>query len=72
MKGIHDYMLFVLSACKNIAYPRELKVYYCNMYLILIQNYHSHHSVQTSFGAHPASYPMNTRGSFSGGKAAGA
>jgi hypothetical protein len=28
--------------------------------------------VQTGSGAHPASYPMGIRGSFSGGKAAGA
>jgi hypothetical protein len=31
-----------------------------------------HHRVQNGFGAHPASYPMGTRGSFPGGKAAGA
>jgi hypothetical protein len=30
-----------------------------------------HHSVQNGFGAHPASYPMGTRGSYPGGKAAG-
>jgi hypothetical protein len=30
-----------------------------------------HHSVQIGSGAHPASYPMGTRGSFPGGKAAG-
>jgi hypothetical protein len=30
------------------------------------------HSVQTGFGAHPASYTIGTGGSFSGGKAAGA
>jgi hypothetical protein len=29
------------------------------------------HIAQTSSGAHPASYPMGTWGSFSGGKAAG-
>jgi hypothetical protein len=28
-----------------------------------------HHSVQNGSGAHPASYPMGTRGSFPGGKA---
>jgi hypothetical protein len=28
--------------------------------------------VQTGSGAHPASFPMDTGGSFSGGKAAGA
>jgi hypothetical protein len=31
-----------------------------------------HHSVQNGSEAHPASYPIGTRGSFSGGKAAGA
>jgi hypothetical protein len=29
-----------------------------------------HHRVQDGPGAHPASYPMGTRGSFPGGKAA--
>jgi hypothetical protein len=32
--------------------------------------YSSHHRVQNSSGAQPASYPMGTRGSFPGGKAA--
>jgi hypothetical protein len=31
-----------------------------------------HHRIQKDSGAHPASYPMGTRGSFPGGKAAGA
>jgi len=31
-----------------------------------------HLRVQTGSGAHTASYPMGTRGSFPGGKAAGA
>jgi hypothetical protein len=31
-----------------------------------------HHNVQNGSGAHPASYPMGTSGSFLGGKAAGA
>jgi hypothetical protein len=35
-------------------------------------NFSLHHRVQTGCGAHPASYPMDTRGSFPGGKAAGA
>jgi hypothetical protein len=30
------------------------------------------HRVQNGSGAHPASYPMGTKGSFPGGKAAGA
>jgi hypothetical protein len=35
-------------------------------------NFSLHHRVQNGSVAHPASYPMGTRGSFSGGKAAGA
>jgi hypothetical protein len=35
-------------------------------------NFSLHHRVQISSGAHPAYYPMGTRCSFPGGKAAGA
>jgi hypothetical protein len=35
-------------------------------------NFSLHHRVQYGSGSHPASYPMGTRGSFSGGKSAGA
>jgi hypothetical protein len=35
-------------------------------------NFSLHHRVQPGFGAHPASYPMGTRDSFPGSKAAGA
>jgi hypothetical protein len=35
-------------------------------------NFFLHHRVQNGSGAHPASYPMGTRDSFPGGKAAGA
>jgi hypothetical protein len=34
-------------------------------------NFSLHHRVQTGSGGHPASYPLGTRGSFPGGKAAG-
>jgi hypothetical protein len=34
-------------------------------------NFSLHHLLQNGSGAHPASYPMGTRGSFPGGKAAG-
>jgi hypothetical protein len=34
-------------------------------------NFSFHHRVQTGSGTHPASYPMGSRGSFPGGKAAG-
>jgi hypothetical protein len=35
-------------------------------------NFSLHHCLQNGSGAHPASYAMGTRGSFPGGKAAGA
>jgi hypothetical protein len=35
-------------------------------------NFSLYHRVQNGSGAHPASYPTGTRGSFPGGKAAGA
>jgi CRISPR/Cas system CSM-associated protein Csm4 (group 5 of RAMP superfamily) len=35
-------------------------------------NFSLHQSVQTGSEAHPASYPMGTRDSFPGGRAAGA
>jgi hypothetical protein len=35
-------------------------------------NFSLQHCVQTSSGAHPASYPVGTRGSFPGGKEVGA
>jgi hypothetical protein len=37
-----------------------------------VQDFSLLHSVQTGSGAHPASYPMGTGGSFPGGKAVGA
>jgi hypothetical protein len=33
-------------------------------------NFYLHHRVQNGYGAHPASYPIGSRGSFPGGKAA--
>jgi hypothetical protein len=35
------------------------------------ENFSLHHLVQTGSGAHPACYPMRTRGSFPGNKVAG-
>jgi hypothetical protein len=35
-----------------------------------VGNFSLHHRVQNGFGTHPASYPMGTRSSFPGGKAA--
>jgi hypothetical protein len=37
-----------------------------------VGNFSPHYRVQNGSEAHPASYPMGTRGSFPGGKAAGA
>jgi hypothetical protein len=37
-----------------------------------VGNFSLHHRVQTGSGAHPASYPLGTGGSFPGGKVAGA
>jgi hypothetical protein len=37
-----------------------------------VGNFSFHHHVQNGSGAHPASYPMGTRGSSPGGKEAGA
>jgi hypothetical protein len=34
-------------------------------------NFSFHHRIQTGSGAHPDSYPVGTRGSLTGGKAAG-
>jgi hypothetical protein len=36
------------------------------------ENFSLSHRIQNGSGAHSASYPMGTRGSFPGGKAAGA
>jgi hypothetical protein len=41
-------------------------------FLVGAENFSLHYHVQNGSGAHPASYPMGTRGSFLGGKAAGA
>jgi hypothetical protein len=44
----------------------------CSGFRILAEagNFSLHHHVQTGSGAHRASYPMGTRGSLPGGKAA--
>jgi hypothetical protein len=40
-------------------------------FLVRAGNFYLHHCIQNGSGAHPASYPMGTRGSFPGGKVAG-
>jgi len=39
---------------------------------VAVTNFSTRYRVQTGSEAHPASYTMDTRGSFPGGKAAGA
>jgi hypothetical protein len=52
--------VFYVRRLKNLLYPYTLMAI---VFIIF---------VQTSSGAHPSSYPMGTRGSFPGGKVAGA
>jgi hypothetical protein len=40
-------------------------------FLVGARNFSLYHHIQNGSGAHPASYPLGTRGSFTGGKAAG-
>jgi hypothetical protein len=48
-------------------------IYRCpTVMLPYYKNFSLHYRVQNGSGAHPASYPMGIRDSFSGGKAAGA
>jgi hypothetical protein len=46
--------------CSRVRFPAEA------------ENFSLHYRVQNGSGAHPASYPMGTRGSFPVSKAAGA
>jgi hypothetical protein len=43
----------------------------CSMKAAGAGNFSLHHCIQTGSGAHPASYPVGTGGSFPDGKAAG-
>jgi len=53
--------------------PRELQYkWVLSFEKIITGNFSLHHRVQNGSGAHPASYPMGTRGSFPEGKATGA
>jgi hypothetical protein len=52
----------------EVTYPLNLQLYASHY----IQHISLHHRVQTGSGVHPPSYPVGTRGSFPGGKAAGA
>jgi hypothetical protein len=61
------------SSVSNVALGYGLDDRGCRVRLpVGAGNFSLHHRVQNGSGAHPASYPMGTRGSFPGHKAAGA
>jgi hypothetical protein len=54
-----QYSDYSAGLMTRVLFPAEVRIFIC-------------HRVQIGSGAHPASYPMCTRGSFPGSKAAGA
>jgi hypothetical protein len=72
---IHSYIIFNLRLDSSVGIAlsyglddRGSRV----RFLAGAGNFSLHHRVQNVSGVHPASYPMGTRGSFPGVKAAGA
>jgi len=65
---MHSFSLFIVVKIHYAYQKRDI-----NFSNIIQQNFINspHYHVRNSSGAHPASYPMGTRGSFPGGKAAG-
>jgi hypothetical protein len=55
---------------KLLSYGLDDRVYRVR-FLVGAMNFFLYHHVQNGSGDHPASYPVCTRGSFPGGKAAG-
>jgi hypothetical protein len=68
-------ILRVLNIFLSLNYVNLLKIFsimsICKYNVKVFSSRHVHHHVQNGSGAHPASYPTGTRGSFPGGKAAG-
>jgi hypothetical protein len=62
----HTYLLSFLSSSVGIVLGYGLDVWGSR---VGAGNFSLHHRVQNGSGAHPASYPVGTRSSFSGGKA---
>jgi hypothetical protein len=70
LKGMNDVEIRMIMIFENI--NKYLSKFLLKLLSLgLAGNFSLHHHVQTSSGAHPASYPMDTRGSFLMGKAAG-
>jgi hypothetical protein len=71
----HGPYLKAQSTTVEILHSREAFVSFNADYIgkwAGVGNFSLHHYIQNGSGAHPASYPVGTRGSFPGGKAAGA
>jgi hypothetical protein len=61
------------TSAKSMDYSAELRAGWSGIRVpVGAGNFSLHHRVQTGTGAHPASYPMGTGGSFLDGKVAGA
>jgi hypothetical protein len=61
------------NAAKSVILHGARNCFYINFvrFPVGAGNFSLHHRVQNGSGAHPASYPVGTRGCFSGGKVAG-
>jgi hypothetical protein len=68
----HATHLRSTSKCKNLKWSRDSSVSMAGWSGFGGSIFLSYNRVQTGSGAHPASYPMGTWGSFPGGKTAGA
>jgi hypothetical protein len=74
-RGKKSWNLFTLLACVFLQaqwYSAGLRAGWSGVRIPVGARNCSHHRVHTGSGAHPPSYWMGTRGSFPGGKAAGA
>jgi hypothetical protein len=65
------YVLNFLLPAQQKRLGRPGRTIVCAEHYNFFPDFLFHHRVQNGCGAHPASYPMGTRGSFPGGKAAG-
>jgi hypothetical protein len=74
MRGsVHSLHRYAIMAWCLIKYRGSFTFTYSKVRLTAgAGNFSLHHRVQNGSGAHQASYPMGKRGSFPGGKAAGA
>jgi hypothetical protein len=68
---MHSFFLSLFPDTKQSPYRFATEFRTCS-YFMCRGNFSLHHRVKSGSWAHPASYPMGTRGSFLGSKAAGA